>query len=575
MECAQKGPARSAYQYCNVMGIAMLPEFFNRTLRMLILLGSALFAQSASATFHLWELSELYSDASGTVQYIELSTSFSDQQFLSGHAISASQGSSIHIFNFPANLPGDTAGREFLIGTQGFADLGIVTPDYIVPNGFLFLTNGSVNFADVDVVNYSALPTDGVNAINRNGVSVVNAPTNFAGATGSVHNVASLLTVTLSGTGTVTSSTGSIDCGLICSGNFSGSVTLTATPASGRYFAGWSGDCAGTGSCIVTMSAAKNVNATFKPVPFVANTSTSISATSATIATTLAFNAADVGKQGAVYVTGWVPVSGLNALGISAATDTNTFVLVQLTATGWQLLQNGQLVPYTTGGLGDAPSFLSILNNTNPANLLGAQFCAGYGTSAAEMIAAGRMMPVAIIPDANSAAATNGSCNVTDVVVEFYNTDLDHYFITADANEAAAIDNGSAGPGWSRTGNSFRSGGNTSVCRFYGSLSPGPNSHFYTVDAAECAGLKQLQASTPDTEKRWNFESLDFVSTPPVTGGINGVCPSGTAPVYRAYNNGFAKGIDSNHRITSSLTAIQQVVDRGWINEGVVMCAPQ
>jgi len=553
----------------------MLPEFFNRTLRMLILLGSALFAQSASATFHLWELSELYSDASGTVQYIELSTSFSDQQFLSGHAISASQGSSVHTFNFPANLPGDTAGREFLIGTQGFADLGIVTPDYIVPNGFLFLTNGSVNFAGVDVVNYSALPADGVNAMNRNGVSVVNAPTNFAGVTGSVPNVqAPLLTVTLSGTGTVTSGTGSIDCGFICSGNFSGSVTLTATPTSGRYFASWSGDCAGTGLCLVTMSAAKNVTATFKLVPFVANTSTSITSTSATIATTIAFNTADVGKQGAVYVTGWVPVSGLSALGISAA-DTNTFVLVQLTATGWQLVQNGQLIPYTAGGLGDVPSFLSILNNTNPANLLGAQFCVGYGTSAAEMITAGRMMPVAIIPDANSAAATNGSCNVANAVVEFYNTDLDHYFITADANEAAAIDNGSAGPGWSRTGNSFRSGGNTSVCRFYGSLSPGPNSHFYTVDAAECAGLKQLQASTPDTEKRWNFESLDFVSTPPVTGGINGICPSGTAPVYRAYNNGFAQGIDSNHRITSSLTAIQQVVDRGWINEGVVMCAPQ
>lgn len=554
----------------------MLSELFPRTLRILILLGSVLFAQSASATFHLWQLSELYSDASGTVQYIELSTSDSDQQFLSGHAISASQGSIVHTFNFPANLPGDTAGREFLIGTQGFADLGIVTPDYIVPNGFLFLTNGRVNFAGVDIVDYSALPTDGVNAMNRNGIGVVNAPTNFAGATGSVPAVqALLLTVTLSGTGTVTSGTGSIDCGFICSGNFSGSVTLTATPAAGRYFAGWSGDCAGTGSCIVTMSAAKNVTATFKPVPFVANTSTSITATSATIATTLAFNAADVGKQGAVYVTGWVSVSGLSALGISAAADTSTFVLVQLTATGWQLAQNGQLVPYTTGMLGDVPSFLSILNNTNPANLLGAQFCVGYGTSAAEMITAGRMMPVAIIPDANSAAATNGSCNVASVVVEFYNTDLDHYFITADANEAAAIDSGSAGPGWSRTGNSFRSGGNTSVCRFYGSLSPGPNSHFYTVDAAECAGLKQLQASTPDTEKRWNFESLDFVSTPPVTGGINGICPSGTAPVYRAYNNGFAQGIDSNHRITSSLTAIQQVVDRGWINEGVVMCAPQ
>ncbi len=155
-------------------------------------------------------------------------------------------------------------------------------------------------------------------------------------------------------------------------------------------------------------------------------------------------------------------------------------------------------------------------------------------------------------------------------VVEFYNTNLDNYFITADAGEASAIDNGSAGPGWSRTGGSFKSGGSTSVCRFYGSLSPGPNSHFYTVNASECANLKSLQATTPDTQKRWNFESLDFISTPPV----NNACASGTVPVYRAYNNGFTRGVDSNHRITTSLSAIQEVVNRGWSNEGIVMCAP-
>lgn len=155
-------------------------------------------------------------------------------------------------------------------------------------------------------------------------------------------------------------------------------------------------------------------------------------------------------------------------------------------------------------------------------------------------------------------------------VVEFYNTNLDNYFITADANEAAAIDGGSAGPGWIRTGNSFKSGGSTPVCRFYGSQSPGPNSHFYTVDADECTYLKQLQVSTPVTQKRWNFESLDFISTPP----SNGICLGGTVPVYRAYNNGFTRGADSNHRITSSQVAIQEVVNRGWNNEGVVMCAP-
>lgn len=163
-------------------------------------------------------------------------------------------------------------------------------------------------------------------------------------------------------------------------------------------------------------------------------------------------------------------------------------------------------------------------------------------------------------------------------VIEFYNSNLDNYFITADASEAAQIDNGSAGPGWSRTGNTFKSGGTASVCRFYGSYSPGSNSHFYTVDPAECQGLKNQQIPVGDphklTTKSWNFESLDFVSTPPTTGGINGTCPTGTTPIYRAYNNGFARGVDSNHRITSSQTAIQQVVARGWNNEGVVMCAP-
>lgn len=153
-------------------------------------------------------------------------------------------------------------------------------------------------------------------------------------------------------------------------------------------------------------------------------------------------------------------------------------------------------------------------------------------------------------------------------VVEFYNTSLDQYFITSDADEAAAIDRGAAGPGWIRTGDTFNEGGVVPVCRFYGSRSPGPNSHFYTASAAECAALRQLQAVTPATEKRWNFESLDFFAALPTAGA----CPAGYVPVYRAYNNGFARGVDSNHRITANRAGIQAVVSRGWIDEGVVMC---
>ena len=44
-------------------------------------------------------------------------------------------------------------------------------------------------------------------------------------------------------------------------------VTLTATPAAGSSFAGWSGACSGTGTCTVTVNAATTVTATFSVTP--------------------------------------------------------------------------------------------------------------------------------------------------------------------------------------------------------------------------------------------------------------------------------------------------------------------
>lgn len=67
------------------------------------------------------------------------------------------------------------------------------------------------------------------------------------------------------GVGTVTSNPAGISCTPTCFSGFTAGtpVTLTATPASGFAFTGWSGDCSGTGTCSVTMSALKNVTATF------------------------------------------------------------------------------------------------------------------------------------------------------------------------------------------------------------------------------------------------------------------------------------------------------------------------
>jgi len=79
-----------------------------------------------------------------------------------------------------------------------------------------------------------------------------------------------VLTVTVSGSGSVASSPAGIDActstGGTCSAVFSAGtgVTLTARPATGGTFAGWSGaSCTGTGPCSVTVNSAESVGATF------------------------------------------------------------------------------------------------------------------------------------------------------------------------------------------------------------------------------------------------------------------------------------------------------------------------
>jgi Divergent InlB B-repeat domain/PKD domain/PASTA domain len=69
--------------------------------------------------------------------------------------------------------------------------------------------------------------------------------------------------------GQVTSAPVGMTCGAACSANFldGASVSLTATPASGFGFAGWTGDCAGqSATCVLVMNAAHNATATFAAV---------------------------------------------------------------------------------------------------------------------------------------------------------------------------------------------------------------------------------------------------------------------------------------------------------------------
>ena len=156
------------------------------------------------------------------------------------------------------------------------------------------------------------------------------------------------------------------------------------------------------------------------------------------------------------------------------------------------------------------------------------------------------------------------------------------YFYAASDADRSLLDSGAPGK-WTRTGKKFNSGGYVSVCRFYGSVSPGPNSHFYTADDKECDLLKSLQTTpTPANLQQLNFEGKVFSASVPkaaLGGGSPPICPVASIPLYRAYNAAYTaagkKNYDSNHRFTTSRADIAEVVAKGWVEYGVVMCVPE
>ena len=146
-------------------------------------------------------------------------------------------------------------------------------------------------------------------------------------------------------------------------------------------------------------------------------------------------------------------------------------------------------------------------------------------------------------------------------------------------SDIAALDPGTLA--WKRSGQGFKAwlrqqdapASAVPVCRFYAA---GPNSHFYTGVAADCQGLRALEAQQRSEASAkgaaflgWQFELIAFYALMPV----NGQCPGDTYPVYRAYNQRGTYN-DSNHRFISDPQMRSAALAGGWADEGVAFCSP-
>jgi hypothetical protein len=158
-------------------------------------------AGTAFANYHLFQIEQIFSNADGTVQFVVMHefTGTNGENLWMGNMLTSTHAGASKTFMFNKDLPGGgadpygygmmaspTANKRVLIATPGFAALGIVPPDYTIPNGFLPTNGGTLSYAGVDSVTFASLPTDGVTAINRTGATIQNRATNFAGLSASV-----------------------------------------------------------------------------------------------------------------------------------------------------------------------------------------------------------------------------------------------------------------------------------------------------------------------------------------------------------------------------------------------------
>jgi hypothetical protein len=157
----------------------------------------AAMATTASALPGTFQIDQIYSDAAGVVQFVVIydrgmRDCDSGEERWAGEILRSSGGSRPdQTFVFPTNLPTcRTSDQRILIASQAFAALGILAPDYVIPNGFLPIPNGTLNFAGVSGVAYNSLPSDGVTAILGDGTRIRNLATNLAGQTASVAGAA-------------------------------------------------------------------------------------------------------------------------------------------------------------------------------------------------------------------------------------------------------------------------------------------------------------------------------------------------------------------------------------------------
>ena len=148
-------------------------------------------------------------------------------------------------------------------------------------------------------------------------------------------------------------------------------------------------------------------------------------------------------------------------------------------------------------------------------------------------------------------------------VVELHNDLIDRYFLEPNESELVSILQGSAGPGWSTTGHSFRAWAQAPVssidaCHYE------LGAEFTGTRLRDCGYAKRLGRWMFDNDGGFFIEAAD----------ANGNCPDGRLKVNRVYNPRLALARNfTSQRFVTSDSAARELIANGWVPLPATMCA--
>ncbi len=192
------------------------------------------------------------------------------------------------------------------------------------------------------------------------------------------------------------------------------------------------------------------------------------------------------------------------------------------------------------------------------------------------------LQPAGIIPPTTGAQAS---------MVEFFNPELDFYFMTSRDDEKSILDSArdsKSNPTWYRTGywfktDPFSTPATASISRYFvagAAKARSRGSHFYTAlnaDRASIAasGLERFTLNCAGIPNgTFCNEGTDSFVSIPIGTGASAACASGLQPIYRVFRAPPRYVDDGNHRYLNNRAMYDYMVgDQGWSGESINFCA--